>query len=142
MQEREASIKFYDFKTETSPLRTAGLAQGSPLSLILFAFFNSDLVDQLVDKGGASAFIDDYLYWRAGPSAEENIKKTQEEDIPCIEVWARKTDSCFIAEKTELIHLTRKKKELRRREIIINRKTIKASLTVKLLGIVFDQEIR
>jgi hypothetical protein len=45
-----------------SLLENAGLAQGSPLSLILFRFFNSDLVDQLVDhQGGASAFINNYF---------------------------------------------------------------------------------
>ncbi|OQD66262.1 hypothetical protein PENANT_c359G11244, partial [Penicillium antarcticum] len=64
----------------------AGLAQGSPLSPILFAFFNADLVDQPVDShGGASAFIDDYFRWRVGRSAEENLVKIQSEDITRIE---------------------------------------------------------
>ncbi|OQE20616.1 hypothetical protein PENFLA_c016G06454 [Penicillium flavigenum] len=37
----------------------------SPLSPILFAFFNSDLIDQEVTiHGGASAFIDDYFRWQ------------------------------------------------------------------------------
>jgi hypothetical protein len=143
MDGRTASIKFDDFKTEEAPLEHAGLAQGSPLSPILFAFFNADLVNQPVDtKGGASAYIDDYFRWRAGPSAEANIKKIQEEDIPRIEAWARRTGSCFAAEKTELIHLTRKKKELGKGEITMNGKTIKASSTAKLLGVIFDQELR
>ena len=91
----------------------AGLAEGFPLSPILFAFFNADLVNQPVDtKGGASAYIDDYFRWRAGPSAEANIKKIQDEDIPRIEAWVGITGSCFAAENTELIHLTRKKKVL------------------------------
>jgi hypothetical protein len=43
-------------------------------------------VDQPVDtRGGASAYIDDYFRWRAGPSAEANLKKIQDEDIPRIE---------------------------------------------------------
>jgi hypothetical protein len=76
MEDRRASISFDDFESATAPLENAGLAQGSPLSPILFAFFNSDLVDQPVDfHGGASAYIDDYFRWRAGKSAEENIKK-------------------------------------------------------------------
>jgi Reverse transcriptase (RNA-dependent DNA polymerase) len=45
MSDRHASIRFDDFRTETAPLANAGLAQGSPLSLILFTFYNSDLVD-------------------------------------------------------------------------------------------------
>ncbi|KAJ9481486.1 hypothetical protein VN97_g11990 [Penicillium thymicola] len=65
MSDRHASIGFDDFRTETAPLENAGLAQGSPLSPILFAFFNPGLVDQPVTfHGGASAFIDDYFRWR------------------------------------------------------------------------------
>jgi hypothetical protein len=43
MEDRMASIKFDDFETEVRRLENAGLAQGAPLSPILFAFFNSDL---------------------------------------------------------------------------------------------------
>ena len=62
MENRYASITFDDFQTEVAPLENAGLAQGSPLSPILFRFFNSDLVDQPVNyHGGLSAFINDYV---------------------------------------------------------------------------------
>ncbi|KAI3047626.1 hypothetical protein CBS147353_11740 [Aspergillus niger] len=143
MEDRHASIAFDDFETQPSLLENAGLAQGSPLSPILFTFFNSDLVDQPVDaKGGASAFIDDYFRWRVGPSAEENLRKLQEEDIPRIEAWARRTGSCFATEKTELIHLTRNKREQNKGEIIMNGKVIKPSAAVKLLGVIFDRELR
>ncbi|KAI2812362.1 hypothetical protein CBS115989_10532 [Aspergillus niger] len=65
MSGRQARIGFDDYCSEVIPLGNAGLAQGSPLSPILFAFFNSDLVDQPVNfHGGASAFIDDYFRWR------------------------------------------------------------------------------
>lgn len=85
MQDRTASIQFDGFETKATPLQHAGLAQGSPLSRILFAFFNSDLVDQEVDtQGGASAYIEDYFRWRVGKSAEENFQKLQQEDLPRI----------------------------------------------------------
>jgi ribonuclease HI len=143
MSDRFASIGFDDFRTEVSPLANAGLAQGSPLSPILFAFFNSDLVDQPVDiRGGASAFIDDYFRWRIGRSAEENLAKIQSEDIPRIESWARRTGSCFAAEKTELIHLTRRRSEQLQGQVIMNGKTVKPSPTAKLLGVIFDHELR
>ncbi|OGE46524.1 hypothetical protein PENARI_c208G11671 [Penicillium arizonense] len=143
MSDRHASIGFDDFRTETTPLANAGLAQGSPLSPILFAFFNSDLVDQPVNAhGGASAFIDDYFRWRVGHSAEENLTKIQSEDIPRIEAWARRTGSCFAAEKTELIHITRKRREQLQGQVVMNGKTVEPSPTAKLLGVVFDQELR
>lgn len=76
IEERHASINFDDYQTDITLLENAGLAQGSLLSLILFGFFNSDLVDQPVDNsGGALVFIDDYFWWRVGASAEENLKR-------------------------------------------------------------------
>jgi ribonuclease HI len=143
MSDRHANIGFDDFRTETQSLENAGLAQGSPLSPILFAFFNADLVDQLVDShGGASAFIDDYFRWRVGRSVEENLVKIQSEDVPRIEEWARQTGSCFAAEKTELIHLTRKRDQHTEGRIIIDGTDVKPSPTAKLLGVVFDQGLR
>ncbi|KAI2867039.1 hypothetical protein CBS11852_11467 [Aspergillus niger] len=143
MSGRQARIGFDDYCSEVIPLGNAGLAQGSPLSPILFAFFNSDLVDQPVNfHGGASAFIDDYFRWRVGRSAEENLAKLQSEDIPRIEAWARKTGSSFAAEKTELIHITRKRREQCRGQITINSSVITPSTTAKLLGVIFDHELR
>jgi hypothetical protein len=91
MDGRSASISFDDFESARFPLENVGLAQGSPLSLD--------------HRGGASAFIDDYFRWRAGKSAEENLKKLQGEDIPRIERWA-KTGS-YLARRctTELMEL-------------------------------------
>ncbi|GAA3296697.1 hypothetical protein GCM10020218_080510 [Dactylosporangium vinaceum] len=143
MSDRHANIGFDDFRTDTEPLVNAGLAQGSPLSPILFAFFNADLVDQPVDShGGASAFIDDYFRWRVSSSTEENLAKIQSEDVPRIEEWARRTGSCFAAEKTELIHLTRKKGAHLGGNITFDGTNVKPSSTAKLLGVVFDQGLR
>jgi ribonuclease HI len=143
MSDRHANIGFDDYRTETEPLLHAGLAQGSPLSPILFAFFNADLVDQPVNShGGASAFIDDYFRWRVGGSPEENLAKIQSEDVPRIEEWARRTGSCFAAEKTELIHITRKRGVHLQGYITFDGTDVKPSPTAKLLGVVFDQGLR
>jgi hypothetical protein len=113
------------------------------LSLILFSFFNLDLVNQLVNTtGGVSIYINNYFRWRVGKSVEENIRKIQDEDIPRIKEWTRRTGSNFVAEKTKLIHLTRRKRELGYGYIIMEGKTIHATPTAKLLGVIFDQEMR
>ncbi|EED11822.1 conserved hypothetical protein [Talaromyces stipitatus ATCC 10500] len=93
-------------------------------------------------KGGSSAFIDDYFRWVMRLSADENLRRLQEDNIPRIEQWAKQTGSYFAAEKTELIHLTRKKNKLSKGQLIIQGTTIKASTTAKLLGVVFDNELR
>jgi ribonuclease HI len=143
MSDRHANIGFDDFRTETELLVHAGLAQGSPLSPILFAFFNADLVDQPVNShGGASAFINDYFRWRVGSSPEENLAKIQSEDVPRIEEWAQRTGSCFAAEKTELIHITRKRGVHLQGQITFDGTDVKPSPTAKLLGVIFDQGLR
>jgi hypothetical protein len=69
------------------------------------------IVDQSVtNRGGASAFIDDYFRWKVGRSAKGNLRELQE-DILRIEKWARENGAQFAADKTELIHFTRRKEE-------------------------------
>lgn len=117
MSDRQANIGSDDFQIEVAPLKNAGLVQGSSLSPILFVFFNCDLVGQPVGfHGGASAFIDHSFRWRVGWAAEENFAKIQSEGIR-IEAWAQRAGSCFAA-KTVLIHLTRKKREQGKGQII------------------------
>ena len=109
----------------------------------MFTFFNADLVHQPVDShGGASAFIDDYFRWRVGRSTEENLATMQSEDIPRIEKWARRTGSSFAAEKTELIHLTRKRGEHLEGQLTFDGTNVKPSPTAKLLSVIFNQELR
>jgi ribonuclease HI len=61
---------------------------------------------------------------------------------PRIEEWARRTGSSFAAEKTELIHLTRRKGEQLQGEVVMNGNTIEPSSKAKLLGVIFDHELR
>jgi hypothetical protein len=143
MSGRQASIGFEDYQTEVVPLDNVGLAEGSPLLPIPFAFLNCDMVDQPVDfHNGAAAFIDDYFRWRVGWSAKENLAKVQSEDIPRIEALARRTRSCFAAEKTELIHITCKRKGQSQGQLIMKGNTIKAFTTTSLRGLIFDHELR
>ena len=51
-----------------------GLPQGSPLSPILYIFFNVDLVREVNDnRRGAMGFVDDYTRWTVSESVEENM---------------------------------------------------------------------
>jgi hypothetical protein len=61
------------YQSEEVDIRCAGLPQGSPLSPILFLFFNVKLVDiPIMRKEDAIAFVDDYTRWTVGLSAEAN----------------------------------------------------------------------
>ncbi|KAI7765540.1 hypothetical protein LZL87_007291 [Fusarium oxysporum] len=76
--ERTATIVINGQSSESQPLPQAGLPQGSPLSPILFLFFNADLVQTQIDRnGGAIAFVDDYTAWVSGPTAQSNRRGIQ-----------------------------------------------------------------
>ncbi|KAM4060887.1 reverse transcriptase (RNA-dependent DNA polymerase) [Hirsutella rhossiliensis] len=71
--ERTASITVNGHCTAQQELPQAGLPQGSPLSPILFLFFNADLVQTKIStSGGSIAFVDDYSAWVTGSTAESN----------------------------------------------------------------------
>ncbi|KAM0724078.1 hypothetical protein Q7P37_000258 [Cladosporium fusiforme] len=73
--ERTATIVVNGQVSAVRDLEQAGLPQGSPLSPILFLFFNADLVQQRIDQnGGAIAFVDDYTAWVVGATAAENME--------------------------------------------------------------------
>ena len=74
--ERTANITVNEYSSELSPLPQAGLPQGTPLSPILFLFFNATLIQQVINaKGGSLAFVNDYTAWVVGDSAEANTDR-------------------------------------------------------------------
>ena len=68
--------------------------------------------------------------------------KIQSEDIPRTLAWAESTGSEFALEKTEVVYFTRRKKRQYRGEIRIGDTRIAVSSKAKLLGVVFDEELR
>lgn len=81
--DRKATVIVNGESTPILPLPYAGLPQGSPLSPILYLFFNATLIQSVINKNrGAIAFVDDYLAWVTGPSIKENEKRLQKRIIP------------------------------------------------------------
>ena len=86
--ERRATVTVNGHNSATMDLLHPGLPQGSPLSPILFLFFNADLVTNVINKHqGAMAFVDEPSAWVTGPSAAANTEKIQQRIIPRAEQW-------------------------------------------------------
>jgi len=134
------SVNGYDSKKQGLP--QAGLPQGSPLSPILFLFFNADLVKKKIDSNEeALTFVDDYTAWVTGSSAEANIEDIQR-IISKATTWKRRSDVTFEEEKTVLIHFTRNDARLSNATVNIKGQEVQPATEVKLLGVVMNMELR
>jgi hypothetical protein len=140
--DRTATLSVNGYDSEKQALPHAGLPQGSPLSPILFLFFNADLVEKKInDKGGAIAFVDDYTAWVTGPSAEANTKGLQD-IVSNAMSWEQRSGATFEGEKTALIHFTRNAARLSDTSINIKGQEVRPAAEVKLLGVIIDRELR
>jgi hypothetical protein len=140
--DRTAMIQVNGYTSPTQPLPQAGLPQGSPLSPILFLFFNADLVQRRIDNnGGSIAFMDDYTGWVTGPSAEANylgIQQILEEALQ----WEKRSGATFDIAKTALLHFTRVPNRSSLAPISIKGKAIAPKPEAKILGVIMDSGLR
>ncbi|KAJ0131146.1 Ubiquitin conjugation factor E4 [Fusarium oxysporum f. sp. albedinis] len=133
---RTATIVINGQSSESRPLPQAGLPQGSPLSPILFLFFNADLVQTQIDRnGGAIAFVDDYTAWVSGPTAQSNRRGIQAIIDKALD-WERRSGATFEAEKTAIIHFTRYTGRVDSEPFTIKGERVFPKDRVKILGVI------
>jgi ribonuclease HI/exonuclease III len=140
--ERTASIQVNGQTSKTRNLPQAGLPQGSPLSPILFLFFNADLVQRRIDAhGGAIAFVDDFTAWVTGPTAQSN-REGIEAIIDDALGWERRSGATFEADKTAIIHFTRKPYKTDSQPFTIKGQAVQPKEHVKILGVIMDAKLK
>ncbi|OAQ57666.1 endonuclease/reverse transcriptase [Purpureocillium lilacinum] len=106
MQNRSAAIRFQDVTTPASPLR-CGLAQGSPVSPILFALYIAPIY-RLGNSDGRFGYADDTAMLRTGRTLEETTALASR-DMEELLVWGAANGVTFDPDKTEVMHFSRKK---------------------------------
>ena len=119
---------------------------GFPLSPIHYQFFNSSLVEGVINKNkGSLAFIDDFTAWVVSLTIANNLRKIRKNIIPHLENWAKSSAAIFNGQKTVFTHFTRITSKLTSTEALepltILGKTVTPSLQVKILGVVLDQKL-
>lgn len=141
-KDRKAKVVVGKFESEEKTIDFPGIPQGSPLSPLLYIWYNADLVDRKIDtKGGALGFIDDFNAWVTGVDEDETTKRIQEEIIPHAEQWAKESGAIFEEDKTCLIHFTRKQQQDDSRPVSFNGVRILPQKSVKVLGLTLDKKL-
>jgi len=142
LQGRSTRLQFNGTASDRIPT-PAGVPQGSPLSPLLYMYYNADLLDITTRREGAISlgFIDDIVYGVEGFSDLGNTHKLKG-ILTEAEEWRKKHGAQFETSKYILVHFTRNPKRSAKASITINGFTVKASTEAKYLGVIFDQQLR
>lgn len=106
MSDRTTTFAFDGLQSESMPI-SAGIPQGSPLSPILFLFYNADLINDCHGPStSALGFVDDVniLVW--SQSTAKNCRILSAVHNRCLS-WASRHGASFAPDKYELIHFSR-----------------------------------
>jgi hypothetical protein len=80
---RHAQVTVGGFESAVSPIKYAGIPQGSPLSPLLYVFYNADLVEWKIDRNsGALGFVNDFNAWVVRDNVSRSTKAVQDTIVP------------------------------------------------------------
>ncbi len=145
LSNRTTILKTSEHSTSRTPIAT-GIPQGSPLSPILYLFYNSDLIEDCNARDDlntvATGFVDDVGLLTVGDSTEENCSALRMiHDEICLK-WASRHGSEFDPSKYQLLHLSRKQRFNLDHSLQLNeRQCINARQFVRYLGVDIDSKL-
>src|SRR5271170_3068589 len=140
LQARSTHLQFNGIRSERIAT-PAGVPQGSPLSPLLYMYYNADLLDMVPqDQATSLGFIDDIMYGVQGSSDHENADRL-EQILQKAEEWREKHGAQFETSKYVLVHFTRNRRQATKASVTVNKVTIKPSSEAKYLGVIFDQKL-
>jgi hypothetical protein len=140
LEGRNTQLKFNGFTSDS--IRTpAGTPQGSPLSPMLYMYYNDDLLDIPEPQHLSLGFIDDVAYGVQGLTDTGNAEKLRAM-LEKVEEWWIKHDTQFEKSKYLLVHFTRSNSWSTSASIEITGTTIKPINEAWYLGVIFNKQLR
>jgi ribonuclease HI len=140
---RKTSIAIDGFRSREYEIQT-GIPQGSPLSPILYLFYNADLIEDCNQEPDtmSTGYIDDVAILSWGKTTEETCT-TLGKALEKAQHWARTHASVFAPEKFQLTHFTRSLTRIDRSTPIQTAwGNVTPQTTCKYLGLVMDTKLR
>jgi hypothetical protein len=142
-EQRTGNVVVGNYTSALAQIAHAGIPQGSPLSPILYVFYNANLVEGRIGiEGGSLGFIDDFTAWRTGATCAETTRKLQLEVVQPAAQWARESGATFEADKTGFIHFQKRPSDTEDLPALhFFGKNIAAQEKVKILGVILDAKL-
>lgn len=140
---RSTRIRMAEGVSEAIPT-TTGIPQGSPLSPILYQFYNADLIEDCSRDGVvASGWVDDVSLITEGKTEEDNIRRLKAAN-EWADLWARRHASVFDHKKYKLIHFINPNTDVQPRHTALPLENVTVHATKdaeRYLGIWLDPEL-
>lgn len=90
---------------------------------------------------GSIGFVDDFNAWVVGADEEETTAAIETTILPHTKRWARQSGATFEADKTSLIHFTKRAGADDTRAVQFNGTAILPQRSVKVLGVTLDKKL-
>ena len=137
LKERRTTLTIAGYTLEERAVNV-GIPQGSPLSPILYLFYNADLLKIYENTGlrtSVIGFVDDVNILIYSTSIESNCEKLTRVYSEC-ERWVARHGSEFAAKKYELIHFSRTLKKFNiTAGITLEGRTLEVKEVVRILDV-------
>ena len=140
---RTTRLKFDDHESDSINIDN-GIGQGDPLSMVLYQYYNADLLDiPNSTMEFAAAYVDDAILVATAKTFEDTHKiltDMMERKEGALQ-WSRDHNSKFELSKLALMDFTHQSKKVTRPPLRIANTNIEASKNVKYLGVFLDQHL-
>ena len=138
---RSTTIKLQEYTAPSTPIQT-GIPQGSPISPILYLFYNADLVEMCKTRNTeAVGYIDDVSILAAAETPQQTCKILKNIHQKAI-TWAKQHGSQFAPAKYELVHFNKDPRINTTHPLRLPHTTVEASPSCRYLGIQLDSELQ
>ena len=112
LSHRKTEIRLPGYRSTKRAINT-GIPQGSPLSPVLFLFYNAEILRRCMRAASrgitGTGYIDDIAILATGKNTEETCNKLQRVHRIMCEDWAQRYGAQFAPSKYQLMHLSRRK---------------------------------
>ena len=144
LKDRVTTLKFDGFILDQIPINN-GIGQGDPLSMVLYQYYNADLLDIPIHDGeDAEAYVDDTIMIATDSDFNGTHRKLV--DMMCraegIESWSKSHSSPLEYSKLALINFGHKHKDMGDPTMTLPQRTIHPVNSTKYLGVIIDRNLK
>jgi ribonuclease HI len=143
LSDRCTALKFNGY-TSDPILIDNGIGQGDPLSMVMYQFYNTDLLDIPREKSeGAIAYVDDTLLVATAEQFEEAHDKlaSMMGREGGVTDWSKMHNSPLEYSKLALIDFAHRNSSKKRAPLQLPHRQVEPSTSTKYLGVILDQNL-